>query len=172
MSYISRLLQIPFLIFTAIDHLKSNSHHSQSRTFSVKNFFPAETFRRPTPTSWEPSLWVEAGTIFITLFLGITKHLKCQLIGATYHLPLLTSLHGLVSEIFLKNLKFFQTFNFPTGWATDLKTVNRELVIKRARRTGDGSRKYDDIIGDEKLENDVNVWGWSKIIGYSTIIKK
>ena len=62
----------------------------------------------------------------------------------------------------MTKFKFFQS-----GWATDLKTVNQDLVIKRAKRTGDGSKKFEDIDDDERNEempNDSGLWGWGKII--------
>lgn len=47
------------------------------------------------------------------------------------------------------------------GWAYDLKTVSKELVEKRVKRTGDGTRKSaldkdDGSDFDQKL-----VWGWN-----------
>ena len=99
----------------------------------MKNKFFAEKFRRPTPTSWEPSLSVEDGTTFITLSLGITKHLKCRLIGATFHLHLLTSLHGLVSEIFLKVFKNFSKLNSQQAGRLILKQSVRNWSSEKLR---------------------------------------
>lgn len=51
-------------------------------------------------------------------------------------------------------------FNFSTafidffayiGWAYDLKMATQEMVVQRAKRTGDGTLQ---------LENDVEIWGW------------
>lgn len=42
------------------------------------------------------------------------------------------------------------------GWAYDLKTVSKELIRKRAERTGDGTLK-----SSTSSEHHMNsVWGW------------
>ncbi|KAH0819031.1 hypothetical protein GEV33_003759 [Tenebrio molitor] len=50
------------------------------------------------------------------------------------------------------------------GWAYDLKTVSAELINKRVKRTGDGSRVVDaPAEGDDNghhHHHDDNIWGW------------
>ncbi|XP_063930916.1 acyl-CoA Delta-12 desaturase-like [Zophobas morio] len=49
------------------------------------------------------------------------------------------------------------------GWAYDLKTVSKEMVLRRAKRTGDGSRELDEIMansGHGHHDHDEQVWGW------------
>ena len=48
------------------------------------------------------------------------------------------------------------------GWAYDLKIVSEESIIKRAMRTGDGTRKIEKIIKclEDHEHSDDLVWGW------------
>lgn len=59
----------------------------------------------------------------------------------------------------------FLDFMSKIGWAYDMKTVNVEMVAKRARRTGDGTRQYDLPTDDNNNESHYHhdgdhVWGW------------
>ena len=42
------------------------------------------------------------------------------------------------------------------GWAYDLKSVSREIIEKRAERTGDGTLKH----STDPNHHMNNVWGW------------
>lgn len=58
------------------------------------------------------------------------------------------------------------------GWATDLKTVNKEMINQRVARTGDGSHpnskkpavtKLDLNCNEEEIVDDEHlVWGWGE----------
>ena len=54
--------------------------------------------------------------------------------------------------------------SFVKGWATDLKTVSKDMIDRRSARTGDGSRKSLDGVYDNNngAENDSGLWGWGK----------
>ncbi|XP_015189781.1 PREDICTED: acyl-CoA Delta(11) desaturase-like, partial [Polistes dominula] len=45
------------------------------------------------------------------------------------------------------------------GWAYDLKTVSQEMIEKRARRTGDGT-KYQNIRDQHEHNHKNSIWGW------------
>ena len=51
------------------------------------------------------------------------------------------------------------------GWAYDLKTVNVEMVANRAKRTGDGSRTYENILikHEHDHHHEDSVWGWGDV---------
>lgn len=55
-------------------------------------------------------------------------------------------------------IDFFARF----GWAYDLKTVSKEMIDRRMRRTGDGShpRAGEAQNGDAPQDQGVEVWGW------------
>ncbi|XP_025830430.1 acyl-CoA Delta(11) desaturase-like isoform X2 [Agrilus planipennis] len=46
------------------------------------------------------------------------------------------------------------------GWAYDLKTASVEMVRKRAKRTGDGTRDSNEEIQDDNPHMHGGVWGW------------
>ena len=49
------------------------------------------------------------------------------------------------------------------GWAYDLKTASEDMIMKRVNRTGDGTRKIDQLIhglNDDHHHEDDQVWGW------------
>lgn len=50
------------------------------------------------------------------------------------------------------------------GWAFDLKTVPKEMVEKRMRRTGDGSHPRAKLVGDcfetKHCDSGAPLWGW------------
>jgi stearoyl-CoA desaturase (delta-9 desaturase) len=45
------------------------------------------------------------------------------------------------------------------GWAYDLKTVSLDMIRRRAKRTGDGSRDSGGPV-EELHEIDNSLWGW------------
>lgn len=65
----------------------------------------------------------------------------------------------------------FIDFFAKLGWAYDLKTASKEIIEKRATRTGDGSRKaynlpkYNDqnAYADDTQANSTLIWGWEDI---------
>ncbi|RZC40362.1 hypothetical protein BDFB_013916, partial [Asbolus verrucosus] len=48
------------------------------------------------------------------------------------------------------------------GWAYDLKTVSLDMINKRAKRTGDGTRTLSNISTneDEEHHHENAIWGW------------
>lgn len=52
------------------------------------------------------------------------------------------------------------------GWAYDLKTVPDDIVLSRAKRTGDGSYGYDDHSGEDgNLEDDGHIIDGYHVLG-------
>ncbi|KRT82992.1 hypothetical protein AMK59_3959 [Oryctes borbonicus] len=48
------------------------------------------------------------------------------------------------------------------GWAWDLKTVSTDMIRRRAARTGDGSKSYEDVVQSIVHTDDSQdmLWGW------------
>lgn len=55
----------------------------------------------------------------------------------------------------------FIDFMAKIGWAYDLKSVSDEMLKKRVKRTGDGTKIFDDN-QDQEIDNKVEpvLWGW------------
>lgn len=52
------------------------------------------------------------------------------------------------------------------GWAYELKTASVDMIKKRALRTGDGTRKFENdatVEDKEHVSNGVEVWGWGDV---------
>lgn len=64
----------------------------------------------------------------------------------------------------------FIDFFAKLGWAYNMKTASKEIIEKRARRTGDGSRKSHDLLqstdqnsnihSNDTMSNSTLIWGW------------
>lgn len=59
-----------------------------------------------------------------------------------------------------------QSYVLLLGWATDLKTINPEIIRKRAQRTGDGSylknrlHEENEVVKEVDERFDAHIWGW------------
>lgn len=64
------------------------------------------------------------------------------------------------NEYTMNLTKAFIDFFAKIGWAYDLKSVSSEMIKKRAQRTGDGTRVYEEASCDTCTSEDDHVWGW------------